>query len=88
MESQETKDLPQEEKVEEKPSPKRRKKNHAPEAKTATGLTATEPTGRGGGKYIQKEKIGTPKLGRNPNYVTKVGLGNLRTINAHGHTTD
>lgn len=31
-------------------------------------------------KYAPKEKIGTPTLGRSPNYVTRVGLGNLKTI--------
>ena len=31
-------------------------------------------------KYKPKEKIGTPTLGRSPNYVTKVGLGGLKVI--------
>ena len=31
-------------------------------------------------KYAPKEKIGTPTLGRSPNYVTKVGLGGLKVI--------
>ena len=31
-------------------------------------------------KYEQKERIGKPTLGRSENYVSKVGLGNLRTI--------
>jgi len=31
-------------------------------------------------KYAPKEKIGTPTLGRSENYVTRVGLGNLKTI--------
>ena len=29
-------------------------------------------------KYAPKEKIGTPTLGRSPNFVTKVGLGGLK----------
>lgn len=37
-------------------------------------------------KYDPKPKVGTPTLGRSPNYVTKVGLGNLKTITAHGNT--
>ena len=36
-------------------------------------------------KYAPKEKIGTPTLGRSDNYVTKVGLGNLKTI-TYGNT--
>ena len=31
-------------------------------------------------KYAPKEKIGTPTLGREKAYVTRVGLGNLETI--------
>ena len=38
-------------------------------------------------KYKQKEKVGTPKLGRSPNYVETVGLGNLRVVTIDG-TTD
>ena len=38
-------------------------------------------------KYMKQEKVGTPKLGRSPNYVTSVGLGNLEVITADG-TTD
>lgn len=37
-------------------------------------------------KYQPKEKVGTPKLGRTPNYVTKVGLGKLKVTTAHGNT--
>ncbi len=36
-------------------------------------------------KYAPKEKIGTPTLGREKGYVTKVGLGNLETI-TYGNT--
>lgn len=31
-------------------------------------------------KYAPKPKIGTPTLGRSPNYVTTVGLGGLKVI--------
>ncbi len=37
-------------------------------------------------KYTPKEKVGTPKLGRSPNYVTSVGLGKLKVTTAHGNT--
>ena len=36
-------------------------------------------------KYEPQKKIGTPTLGRSDNYVTKVGLGNLKTI-TYGNT--
>lgn len=37
-------------------------------------------------KYKPKPKIGSPSLGRSPNYVTKVGLGNLEVTTAHGNS--
>ena len=37
-------------------------------------------------KYESKPKVGAPTLGRSPNYVTKVGLGNLKVTTAHGDT--
>ena len=37
-------------------------------------------------KYMPKAKIGTPTLGRSANYVTKVGLRNLKVITPHGNT--
>ena len=37
-------------------------------------------------KYEPSPKIGEPTLGRSPNYVTKVGLGNLKVTTAHGNT--
>jgi len=37
-------------------------------------------------KYEPREKVGAPKLGRSPNYVTKVGLGKLKVITANGYT--
>jgi hypothetical protein len=36
-------------------------------------------------KYAPKERIGTPTLGREKAYVTRVGLGNLETI-TYGNT--
>ena len=38
------------------------------------------------GKYEPKKKVGTPTLGRSPNYVTTVGLGKLKVITANGNT--
>ena len=37
-------------------------------------------------KYAPKPKVGTPKLGRSPNYVESVGLGKLKVTTAHGYT--
>ena len=37
-------------------------------------------------KYAPKEKVGTPKLGRSPNYVKTVGLGNLKVETVNGYT--
>ena len=37
-------------------------------------------------KYAPKPKVGTPKLGRSPNYVESVGLGKLKVETAHGYT--
>ena len=37
-------------------------------------------------KYAPKPKVGTPKLGRSPNYVESVGLGKLKVITANGNT--
>ena len=37
-------------------------------------------------KYEPKPKVGAPTIGRTPNFVTKVGLGNLTTLTVHGNT--
>ena len=38
--------------------------------------------------HAKKDKIGTPTIGRGPNYVETVGLGNLKVIPANGRNTD
>ena len=48
-------------------------------------LTVEEPVPNQLGN-MKTRRVGTPTLGRSPNYVTKVGLGNLETITAHGYT--
>ena len=35
---------------------------------------------------VTKIEVGKAKIGRSPNYVERVGLGNLRVINANGYT--
>ena len=37
-------------------------------------------------KYAPKPKVGTPKLGRSPNYVETVGLGKLKVTTANGYS--
>ena len=37
-------------------------------------------------KYAPKKKVGTPTLGRSPNYVESVGLGKLKVTTANGYT--
>ena len=64
--------------VEQKP---RRK----PKKQVAEGMGVTTPSGRGNGTNLKKDKIGTPTLGRSPNYVTRVGLGNLKVVSANGY---
>ena len=41
---------------------------------------ATDPD-----RYLAKKRLGTPTIGRSANYVTKVGLGNLKVKTAHGN---
>jgi hypothetical protein len=50
---------------------------HPPTEKPVLVIETPEPN-----KYAPKEKIGTPTLGKSPNYVTTVGLGNLQVIHA------
>lgn len=35
-------------------------------------------------KYAKRIKIGRPNIGRSPNYVETIGLGNLRVITTNG----
>jgi hypothetical protein len=36
-------------------------------------------------KYANRPKIGKPTIGKSPNYVESVGLGNLKVISANGN---
>ena len=79
--------------MEEAPKPRRRKRNHSPEAKRISKEVEHPPTEKPvlvvetpePNKYAPKQKVGTPTLGRSPNYVTKVGLGKLTTVTVHGN---
>ena len=35
-------------------------------------------------RYLKRTKLGTPTIGRSPDYVETVGLGNLTVITADG----
>lgn len=84
---------PSEQQPQEQPRP-RRKRNHNPEAKRTSKKVEHPPTEKPvlvveepvPNKYAPKPKVGTPTLGRSANYVTKVGLGKLTTVTAHGNT--
>lgn len=58
-----------------------REVKHPPTEKPILKVEEPEPN-----KYAPKAKIGTPKLGRSPNYVETVGLGKLKVITANGNT--
>ena len=80
-----------------KPTPKRRRSRrkpdtveaprtsetveHPPTEKPVLKVETPEPN-----KYAPKKKVGTPTLGRSPNYVESVGLGKLKVETAHGYT--
>lgn len=76
-----------EEMKEESPKPKRRRSSK-PKAEDLQGPgIAGNPEKykeAHANKYAPKEKIGTPTLGRSPNFVTTVGLGNLKVITPNG----
>ena len=66
------------------PAPSKRRSRKAPPKKAEGGFDvagnpAKYPEAHEN-KYAPKEKIGTPTLGRSPNYVEKVGLGGLKVI--------
>ena len=54
---------------------------HPPTEKPVLKVEEPKPN-----KYAPKMKVGTPTLGRSPNYVTKVGLGNLTTVTVDAST--
>ena len=85
MESQET-TPPKPRKSRRKPSipePPRTSKEvvQPPTEKPVLKVETPEPN-----KYAPRAKVGTPKLGRTPNYVETVGLGKLKVITANGNT--
>ena len=54
---------------------------HPPTEKPVLKVETPEPN-----KYAPKTKVGTPTLGRSPNYVKTVGLGKLNVETANGYT--
>ena len=49
-------------------------------------MTVGEDPHREGNRYAPKMKVGTPTIGRSPNYVTSVGLGNLQVTTVNGNS--
>ena len=72
-----TTETPRTEEVAEHTLSKMEGKENSPEIKVET----PEPN-----KYAPKPKVGTPTLGRSPNYVNSVGLGKLKVTTANGYT--
>ena len=76
------------------PSRRSRRKPTQPEAKREVKEIPHPPTEKPvlkveepiPNKYAPKPKVGTPTLGRSPNYVQSVGLGNLKVTTANGNT--
>ena len=77
-------DKPQKKPVARKSPQTKSTKVTKPESKEVE-LEVVEPVPN---KYSPKERAGTRKLGRSPNYVTKVGLGKLTVITANGNNPD
>ena len=79
-----------------KPTPRKRsrRKPSQPEAPRTSKEVEQPPTEKPvlkvetpePNKYAPKTKVGTPKLGRSPNYVKTVGLGKLKVETANGYT--
>lgn len=59
-----------------------KKIEHAPTEKPVLVREDPEPYKEGENKYATRQKIGTPTLGRSPNFVTSVGLGKLEVVHA------
>lgn len=61
-----------------KPQRSNRKPNPQPEATQLEEVVDPDKP------YMKRSKIGTPTIGRSPDYVQTVGLGNLTVITANG----
>ena len=78
----------------ETPKRRSRRKPSQPEAPRTTKEVVHPPTEKPvlkveepvPNKYAPKPKVGTPTLGRSANYVSSVGLGNLKVETANGYT--
>ena len=49
-------------------------------------MTVGEDPHKEGNRYAPKMKVGTPTIGRSPNYVKSVGLGNLEVTTVNGNS--
>ena len=80
----ETQEQPQEHQPQ-PPKTRRRKRNHEPVAETELVIEDAQEV-MPSNKYAKTRRVGTPTLGRSPNYVETVGLGNLKVETANGYT--
>ena len=70
----------------ETPEPKPPSEN--PKSLTPKMTLGEDPFTPDGNRYAPKMKVGTPTIGRSPNYVKSVGLGNLQVTTVNGSTNN
>ena len=63
-------------------------KTESKETKTLTQKMSLgeDPYTDDGNRYAPRMKVGTPTIGRSPNYVKTVGLGNLQVTTVNGNS--
>ena len=57
-----------------------------PQKLTPKMTLGDEPHTTDGNRYAPKMKVGTPTIGRSPNFVKTVGLGNLQVTTVNGNS--
>ena len=57
-----------------------------PQKLTPPMTLGDDPHTPDGNRYAPKMKVGTPTIGRSPNYVKTVGLGNLQVTTVNGNS--
>ena len=59
-----------------------------PKTLTPKMTLGEDPHTPDGNRYAPKMKVGTPTIGRSPNFVKSVGLGNLQVTTVNGSTNN
>ena len=57
-----------------------------PQKLTPPMTLGDDPYTEDGNRYAPRMKVGTPTIGRSPNYVKTVGLGNLQVTTVNGNS--